>query len=99
MADEDLNTFDFVVNDANELMLLIHAQDTEAKNARLELNVDENSALLVRNEESELLLEGLPEDIVDSLLEADALMVCEIRIGETDEDSEIVNAYEADVEV
>lgn len=99
MADEDLNTFDFVVNDANELMLLIHAQDTEAKNARLELNVDENSALLVRNEESELLLEGLPEDIVDSLLDADALMVCEIRVGETDEDSEIVNAYEADVEV
>lgn len=99
MAETDTNTFDFVVNDANELMLLIHAQDTEAKNARLELNVDENSALLIRNETSELLLEGLPDDIVDSLLEADALMVCEIKVGETDDDSEIVNAYEAEVEI
>ncbi len=91
-------TFDFVVNDEDEVMLLLYAGDTPPANARIILDVENNSAELLRNEEESIILEGIPDNIFDSLADADKLLVCEITDTEKEEDSEIVYAYEAEIE-
>ena len=90
--------YDFVVNDEDEVMLLLYASNTEPQNARFVLNIEENKAELYRNEQECVVLENIPDDIFDSLADADKLLVCEISDTEKDEDSEIVFAYEADIE-
>ena len=90
--------YDFVVNDEDEVMLLLYAGQTEPQNARFVMNMDENSAELYRNESECVILENIPDDIFDSLVDADKLLVCEISDTEKEEDSEIVFAYEAEIE-
>ncbi len=97
MDENELNTYDFVVNDEDEVMLLLHAQDSEPHNARIEIDMEEKSAVLVRNENDEILLEGIDDNILDSLQDEDKLLVCELKIGEKDEDTQIAYAYEADL--
>ena len=90
--------YDFVVNDEDEVMLLLYAGQTEPQNARFVMNIEENKAELYRNENECVVLESIPDDIFDSLAEADTLLVCEISDTEKEEDSEIVFAYEAEIE-
>ena len=90
--------YDFVVNDEDEVMLLLYASNTEPQNARFVLNVEDNKAELYRNENECIVLENIPDDIFDSLADADKLLVCEISDTEKEEDSESVFAYEADIE-
>ncbi|MBQ8870451.1 MAG: hypothetical protein IJ019_03650 [Alphaproteobacteria bacterium] len=90
--------YDFVVNDEDEVMLLLYAGNTEPENARFVIDIQENKAELYRNEAECVVLENIPDDIFDSLVDADKLLVCEISNTENDEDSEIVFAYEADIE-
>lgn len=90
--------YDFVVNDEDEVMLLLYAGNTEPENARFVIDLEENKAELYRNEAECVVLENIPDDIFDSLVDADKLLVCEISNTENDEDSEIVFAYEADIE-
>lgn len=97
MEDSELNSYDFVVNEEDEVMLLLHAQESEPQNPRFEIDMEEKSALLVRNENDEILLEGIEDNILDSLQDEDKLLVCELKVGETDEDTQIIYAYEADV--
>ena len=100
MEDEDFipeNAYDFVTNDEDEVMLLIYANDTEPKNATIEINTEDRSAILYRNDEDSLLLSVIPDEVFDSLLDADTLMVCELSIEDDEEDTEIVYAYEADI--
>ncbi len=97
MDENELNSYDFVVNEEDEVMLLLHAQESEPQNPRFEIDMEEKSALLVRNENDEILLEGIEDNILDSLQDEDKLLVCELKVGETDEDTQIIYAYEADV--
>ena len=90
--------YDFVVNDEDEVLLLLYAGKTEPKDARIVLNVAENSAELYRNEAECVILDNIPNDIFDSLVDTDKLLICEISDTEKEEDSEIVFAYEADIE-
>jgi len=91
-------TYDFVVNDEDEVMLLLYAGDTPPDHAKIILNVAKNSAELQRNDQESIVLDAVPDDIFDSLADADKLLVCEITDTERDEDSEIVYAYEADIQ-
>ncbi len=97
MDENELNTFDFVTNDEDEVMLLLHAQETEPKNPRIEFDFNDKSAVLIRNDTDEILLEGIPDDVIDSLQDADNLMICELQVGKTDNDTKIIYAYEADI--
>lgn len=99
MEENDMNTFDFVTNDEDEVMLLLHAQESEPKEARFELDIKDKSAVLVRNDEDEILLEGIPDDVIDSLQDADTLMICELQIGETEDETQIIYAYEAEIDI
>lgn len=94
----DVATYDFIVNDEDEVMLLLYARETKPENARVKLNIDERSAELTRNALESIILEDIPVDVFDSLTDADKLLVCEITDTERDEDSKLIYAYEADIE-
>ena len=92
-------TYDFVVNDEDEVMLLLYASDTPpAEATRIVLDPENNSAELFRNEDESIVLDAVPDSIFDSLADADKLLVCELSDTENEEDSKIVYAYEADIE-
>jgi hypothetical protein len=91
-------TYDFIVNDDNEVMLLLYAGTTKPEDARLTLNAEEHSAELARNKNETVVLEEIPDSVFDNLLEADTLLVCELTDTEKEDDSEIVYAYEAEID-
>ena len=97
MDENELDTYDFIINDEGEVMLLLHAQETEPKNARIEVDVQEKSAVLIRNSDDEILLQDLPDDVIDNMQDEDTILVCELKIGEKEEDTQIVYTYEAEI--
>lgn len=90
--------YDFIINDEDEVMLLLYAGETKPEKARIVLDFENKSAELMRNANETLVLDTIPDDVMDSLTDADTLLVCEITNTEKDEDSEIVYAYEAEIE-
>ena len=94
---EEFQTFDFLINEEDEVMLLLYAQETEPDNPRIELIPAENSAILYRSETDEIQLNDIPDEVFDSLAETDKLMVCELSAEEKEEDTKIVYAYEAEI--
>lgn len=97
MDSTNYDIFDFIINEEDELMLLIYQQETEPNNPYIELNRDESSAVLYRNENDFIVLGGLSNEVFDSIFEADNLLVCELSREENEDDTKIVYAYEAEV--
>lgn len=91
------DTFDFIINDEEEVMLLIYERNGQPKEPFVDINPTDNTAVLHRNDEDEIFLKEVPDEVIDSLHDADTLLVCELSREENEEDTEIVNAYEADV--
>lgn len=97
MNADAFDTFDFLINDEDEVMLLLYERESEPKNPRIELDAEDNAALLVRNEKDSLLLKDISAEVFDSLQDADTLMVCELSRSENEKETEIVYAYEAEI--
>ncbi len=97
MASENLDMYDFLINDEDEAMLLLYVRDGEPKNPTINVDMDAKTAVLKRNDDDVLSLQGIPENVIDSMQEADKLLVCELSREEDDKDSKIVFAYEADI--
>ena len=95
--DEEYESFDFVVNDEDEVMLLLYEREGTPHEASLEINKDDNSAVLQRNPNDVILLEEIPEDVLDSLEEADTILVCELSREANEDETKIMQAYEAEV--
>ena len=91
------DTFDFVVNDEDEVMLLIYNREGKAQDAFIEISPEEKSAILHRNGTDSILLQNIQDDIIDSLQDADTLLVCELSREQNEDDTKIVDAYEADI--
>lgn len=91
------DTFDFMVNDEDEVMLLIFERSGTPQNPTFAVNPNDNTAILHRNDNDEIFLNEVPDEIIDSLQDADNLLVCELSHTEKEEDAKIVNAYEADI--
>lgn len=98
MNQEELQTFDFLINEEDEVMLLLYQQEGTPQDSRIELNPEEKSAILYRNQESQIMLDDIPTDVFDSLTEADKLLVCELSAEDNEEDTQIAYAYEAEIE-
>ncbi len=94
---EEYRTFDFLINEEDEVMLLLYEQEGEPGNAAIELNAEDRSAILYRNDNDEIMLTDIPENVFDSLQDADKLMICELSVEEKEEDTKIVYAYEAEI--
>lgn len=97
MNADAFDTFDFLINDEDEVMLLLYEREGEPKNSRIELDAEDNAALLVRNEKDSLLLKDISAEVFDSLQDADTLMVCELSRSENEKETEIVYAYESEI--
>ncbi|MBR1605965.1 MAG: hypothetical protein IJ660_07680 [Alphaproteobacteria bacterium] len=99
--DETFDTFDFLINDEDEVMLLLYERDTEPVSVpHIEFDIENKSALLYRNEEDILELGDIEENVLDSLQDADKLLICELsRETDKDGDNTIVRAYEADIDL
>ena len=92
-------TYDFVVNDEDEVMLLLYAgESAPATETRIVLDAENHSAELFRNDDESIVLEAIPDEIFDSLIDADKLLVCELSNTENEVDSRSVYASEADIE-
>ena len=97
MNADDFDTFDFLINDEDEVMLLLYQRDGEPKDPHIELDMEEKSALLYRNEDDNILLKDISDDVFDSLQDADKLLVCELSREENEDDAQIVHAYEVEI--
>lgn len=100
---ETPDAFDFIINDEDEVMLLLYARESEPKNAVIEIDGQNFSAVLHRNETDAVAIDRVPDDVLDSLADADTLLVCELTRGSADrngeDDTEIKYAYEADIDL
>lgn len=97
MINNSQNVFDFLVNNEGEVLLLLGERDGEPKNSYVELSEKDNSALLYRNDNDELLLKDIPDNIFEDLSAIETLLVCELSNVSNDEETEIIHAYEIDV--
>ncbi len=97
MADENLDMYDFLINDEDEAMLLLYARAGEPLMPTINLDLDEKTAVLKRNATDMITLQGIPDEVIDSMQEADKLLVCELSVEDNDEDTKIVFAYEAEI--
>lgn len=97
MAGEEFETYDFLINDEDEVMLLLYVREGEPENASLELDLEKHSAILHRNASDNINLTDIPEDVLDSMQDADKILVCELSIEEDEKDTEIIHAYEAEI--
>ena len=96
---ETFDTFDFLVNEEDEVMLLLYERETEpVATPHIEFDLETKSALLYRNDNDILDLKDIEPNIFDSIQDADKLLVCELsREEDSDGDNAVMRAYEADI--
>ncbi len=97
MNEEAFNTYDFLINDEDEAMLLLYAREGSPDNPVFEIDTDNKSALLIRNDNDSVSLNEIPDEILDAMQDADKLLVCELSISEDEKDTQITYAYEAEI--
>ncbi len=93
----DFNTFDFMITDENDVMLLLYARNTAPENPQIQLNPQEHNIVLSRNSDDVITLEGIEDEIFNNLQEENTLLVCEIEPSDNEEEAEIVYTYEAQI--
>lgn len=91
------DVYDFVINEEDETMLLIYQRDGEPSEPKFELNSKNSEAVLYRNKDDEIILSDIPDEVIDSLIEVDSLLVCELTKAENEDETEVAFAYEADI--
>ena len=92
---KNLNFYDFLINDEDEVMLLLYARENTPQTPSISIDTSTNSAIFYRNENDSFSLQEIPSDIIDALQEVDNILVCELN--EDEESPQIVNAYEAEI--
>ena len=99
MTENKFNTYDFIINDDDEVMLLIYAQSGVPTNPSLEVDAENNRAILHRATNNGIRIDDLPENITEILYDTDKILVCELSAEENEDDTKIKNAYEADINI
>lgn len=97
MAGNEFETYDFLINDEDEAMLLLYVRDGEPLNPSIAIDMDNKTAVLHRNDTDQITLKDIPDEILDSMADADKLLVCELSIEEDEKDTQIIYAYEAEI--
>lgn len=97
MTPSNDTSYDFMINDEDEVMLLLYARETEPKDSIIEIINDTHSAILYRNKDDSVTLTDIPDEVIDSLEDTDKLLVCELSSEEDEKDTKIIYAYEAEI--
>jgi len=96
----DFNTFDFIITDQGEVMLIMYARETKPHpQPAVRLDPVNHLIELYRTESEVMTLEEVSDDIFNNLKNEESLLVCEInpKDGDNPEEAEIVYAYEAEI--
>ncbi|MBQ8671204.1 MAG: hypothetical protein IJ525_01650 [Alphaproteobacteria bacterium] len=93
----DMNTFDFMISEDNEVMLVIYARETEPVGPAVRLIAKEQVVELYRNGADALTLQEVGAEIFNNLHDKEKLLVCEIAPTDNPDETEIVYAYEATI--
>ncbi len=97
MNNSEFETFDFLINDEDEVMLLLYQREGEPEHAQIELDRDNRIAVLYRNQSDSIALRDVSDEVFDSLQDADNLLVCELSKESDEDETKIVYAYEAEI--
>ena len=97
MTEDTFDTYDFIINEEDETMLLLYVRDGAPENPTIAVDVENKKAILTRNDNDTISLDAIPDDVLDSLQDADKLLICELSIEDEDEQTKIVYAYEAEI--
>lgn len=95
--EDEFNSFDFVINDEGEVMLLLYEREDEPKDSKVIVNYNESSISLYRNEDDQIELMEIEEDIMQALKKQAEILVCELSIEDVEDDTTIVHSYSAEI--
>ena len=99
MTENKFNTYDFLINEYDEVMLLIYDRDSIVEKPQITIDVTSSSAILRRNDNDGITINDISEDILDVIQDQETLLVCELSATENDDDTKITNAYEAKINI
>ncbi|MBQ7632631.1 MAG: hypothetical protein IJS88_00770 [Alphaproteobacteria bacterium] len=91
----DINTFDFLISEENEVMLILYARDIAPEDPIVRLNPENNTIELYRMKNDAFTLEKVDNEVFELLKNEKNLLVCEILPTENPDETEIVYTYEA----
>lgn len=91
----DTNTFEFLISDEDEIMLLLYARDIAPEQPAVRLNPEDKTIELYRRVDDAFTLENVEDEVFELLKDAETLLVCEIFPIEETEETEIVYTYDA----
>lgn len=93
----DVNTYDFLISDENEVMLLLYARDIAPEEPVVRLNPEQKIIELYRRRNDAFTLENIEDKIFEILKNETKLLVCEIYPTPNLDETEIVYTYEATI--
>lgn len=97
MTNTYTDIYDFIINDDDEVMLLLYARDSKPQDPLFDIDATNKKAVLYRSQDNGVNIDDLPDEILDILYGMDKLLICELSNEENDDDTQIVNAYEAEI--
>ncbi|MBR6356497.1 MAG: hypothetical protein IKR92_06560 [Alphaproteobacteria bacterium] len=93
----DTNTFEFLISDEDEIMLLLYARDIAPEQPAVRLSPEDKTIELYRRVDDAFTLEKVEDEVFELLKDAETLLVCEILPMEETEETEIVYTYNATI--
>ncbi len=97
MIETNFDTYDFLINDEDETMLLLYVRNSSPENPSIEIDFENKTAILQRNSNDGVSLANIPDEILDSLQDSDKLLVCELSMENDEKETQIIYAYEAEI--
>lgn len=91
----DVNTFDFMISEENEVMLVIFARDIAPEDPIARLDPEHKTVELYRRKNDAFTLENVDDEVFELLKKEDNLLVCEILPTDNPDETEIIYTYEA----
>lgn len=89
------NTYDFIISEENEVMLILYSRDSAPENPAVSLDPENHIIELYRNSGDAVTLQYVDSDVFKNLTEDEELLVCEIQPTDDPDETEIVYAYNA----
>ena len=93
----EINTFQFLVTEDNEVALLLYAREGRADRPLVRLFRNEQKVEIFRNADDELTLEQVDDNIFVCLNGKNQLLICEVLPAENEDELEIIDSYHAEI--
>ena len=97
MTENSFNTYEFIINDDDEIMLLLYSQEGSPDKPVLDVMLEENKAVLYRSKDKGIIIEDISDDVLDMLSDIDKILVGELSAEDNEDDALLTNAYEATI--